>query len=338
MDFKNTIKFIKRDILSNNTNNFCAMSSIKYIVKLLTLYNSLNNNSKDKFTLWTLCIDDTCFDVLNEMNLKNLKLIKLEELEDERLLEIKEDRQENEYCWTLKSCLMEYILNEYSVPSIVYCDSDLYFFEDCSSIFEKLQRYSIYLTPQRDLDWVENKCGKYQAGLIGFKKDKEGLEALKWWKEQCLDWCYKIYDLENERWGDQKYLDKIPELFKNYVVETDFGINAAPWNSIYSKTYSLQEIKGKPYIKEDNVKVFHFACIEIFSQNKFDLWTMDKLEINNMQLRTLYIPYIEQLQKSINQILDVYPKFKDYLLAGEGNSISNAKTLFEYNKRRRVKI
>ena len=307
-------------------NNFCTISSIKYIVKLLTLYNSLKN--KSRFTLWVLCMDDASFKLLDKMNLKHLKLIKLEEVEDNRLLEVKKDRKENEYCWTLKSCLMEYILNKYSVSKVVYCDSDLYFFKDCSSIFKKLKKYSIYLTPQRDLDWVEKIYGKYQAGLIGFKNDDEGLKALRWWKEKCINWCYKINDLDNERWGDQKYLDKIPELFENYIVEKDLGINAAPWNSIYSKTYELKEKLRKPYIQKDSIKAFHFATMEIFNKNAFDLWSLGEIEMSNLQLRNLYIPYIEKLQKSIDQIIKIYPEFKSYL----STKTNNAKTLFEYEK------
>ncbi len=45
--------------------------------------------------------------------------------------------------------------------------------------FEEWGDHSIFLTPQRDRDWVEKMYGKYQAGLIGFKNDLYGLKKCK---------------------------------------------------------------------------------------------------------------------------------------------------------------
>ena len=82
---------------------------------------------------------------------------------------------------------------------MVYCDSDLYFFSDPTPLFKEWHESSVFLCPQRDLDWVEKKYGLYQAGLIGFKNDKIGLNSLRWWKKQCL---YPVCELEDDKFGD----------------------------------------------------------------------------------------------------------------------------------------
>ena len=61
------------------------------------------------------------------MSLINVKLLQVEELEDRELKAIKRKRKVNEYCWTLKSVLIEYLLVNYDLPSILYCDGDLCF-------------------------------------------------------------------------------------------------------------------------------------------------------------------------------------------------------------------
>ena len=106
------------------------------------------------------------------MNLENINIFKVEELEDDLLRKVKKEREINEYCWTLKAPLIEYLLTTHKLHSMVYCDSDLYFFSDPTPLFKEWHESSVFLCPQRDLDWVEKKYGPIRQGSLDLKMTK----------------------------------------------------------------------------------------------------------------------------------------------------------------------
>jgi hypothetical protein len=222
--------------------NFCTITGKDYILKVIALHHSLQKHTKH-YNLWICCIDTWTYSMLMKMNLENIVLIKVNAIEDDRLLKIKGERKTNEYCWTLKATFIEYLLQKYEINSIIYVDGDIFFFSDPKPIFDEWGDHSVFLCPQRDADWVEQKYGKYQAGLIGFKNEGYGLESLKWWKERCLEWCFA--KSENERYGDQKYLDKLFVHVPNVKVSENLGIDAAPWNCIYNNNSTFGATKPR---------------------------------------------------------------------------------------------
>ena len=98
-----------------------------YLIKILAFYYSLERNSEN-FHLWICCIDEDIYGSLSKINLKNASLIHLNMVEDRQLLAVKNTRKTNEYCWTLKAAVIRYVLMHYSIDSIIYCDSDMFFF------------------------------------------------------------------------------------------------------------------------------------------------------------------------------------------------------------------
>ena len=53
----------------------------------------------------------------------------------------------------------------------------------------------------------ELKAGKYCVQFVTFKNDARALEALIWWRDRCLEWCYNRF--EDGKFGDQLYLSLI---------------------------------------------------------------------------------------------------------------------------------
>lgn len=311
-------------------NYFCAIVGTEYVLKIIALHQSLMKNSKI-FTLWICCIDVFAYSILKEMNLNNVKLLQVDDIEDTNLKDIKRNRSVSEYCWTLKSVLIEYLLVNYNLPSVLYCDSDLYFFSDPNMIFKEWDDNSIYLCPQRDRDWVEEKYGKYQAGLIGFKNDFYGLKSVRWWKDKCLDWCSANPD--KGRFGDQKYLDLIPIYFPKVKISSNLGINAAPWNCIYNNNYIIDQNQNEVYIETDKLIVYHFACITIFNEQDFDLWSLGKLSIPNNILHLIYTPYLEEIQFNLTKLAEKLGEKTQRLLSIK--DISEAQTLYKDTQLRR---
>jgi len=274
-------------------------------------------------------MDTFTHDMLRHIDSEYISIVPIKTLEeDTEILKAKDGKAENEYCWMLKAPLMEYVLAQENIPSVMYMDSDLYFFKDPSQIFEHFTHHSIYLCPQRDMDYVEQKYGRYQAGLIGFKNDEEGRNALHWWKTKCLEWCRHEYD--GYRYGDQKYLDEIPQLFHSVKCEDNYGVNAAPWNCVYNKERSVEIRDEKPLINGDEIIVFHFACITIYSISEYDLWNLDKLEIPKDVLRKLYRPYVSDLMETTERLLEIAPDAGSRIFSDK--EPSEAKTFFVYDK------
>jgi len=330
---KNTQKRINPQFYNQQhdlNNHFCVIVGSEYVLKIIALQQSLMQYS-EKFTLWICCIDPFAYSLLKEMSLTNVNLLQVEELEDRELKAIKRKRKVNEYCWTLKSVLIEYLLVNYDLPSILYCDGDLCFFSDPNIIFEEWGDHSIFLTPQRDRDWVEKMYGKYQAGLIGFKNDLYGLKSVRWWKNKCIDWCSA--EAEEGKFGDQKYLDYIPIYFPKVKISNNLGINAAPWNCIYNNDYKIDKTKNDIFIENDKLVVYHFACITIFTENDFDLWSLGEISIPNNILNHIYTPYLERIQFVLKQLKDKFNKDTKQFLSKK--DINKAQTLYKDSQLRR---
>ena len=227
---------VKKPAIKAPLVHLCTISGSQYLFKVISLYRSLEAVS-DSFHLYVCCIDNNIYRILSKMHFIRCTLFRLDDIENGEIKPIRDTRGISELCWTLKSYFMMYLLKFKSLPSVIYCDSDLFFFSDPIRIIKEWGSQSIFLCKQRDLDWVENKYGKYQAGLLGFKNDDTGRRALDWWKNKCLTWCYHYEDTANNRWGDQKYLDELPGLFGSVTISENLGINAAPWNTVYNNNY-----------------------------------------------------------------------------------------------------
>ena len=287
-------KLSPKEPIASTNQNFCVIAGKEYCMKIMAFYESLVKNSNN-FNLWVCCTDAITYKFLNEKNLKNMHLIRVEEIEDDQLRAVKQERMINEYCWTLKSFVIEYILKNNDVEQVLYCDGDIYFFSNPDSIFNEWGFASIFLTPQRDLDWVEQKYGKYQAGIVGFRKDETGLAAVQWWKDRCIEWCSVVES--NGRFGDQKYLDQLPIMYENVQISSNLGVNAAPWNIIYNNNFKISLQGDKVFINNDPLVAYHFSCLTIYSSDKYDLWNMHQLNIQKEIMNYIYVPYLDILSK-----------------------------------------
>ncbi|WP_400246617.1 hypothetical protein AB3U99_07125 [Niallia sp. JL1B1071] len=319
--------------ISSTNQNFCVIAGKEYCIKIMAVYQSLVKNSEN-FNLWVCCTDAITYKFLNEKNLKNMHLIRVEEIENDQLRAVKQERMTNEYCWTLKSFLIEYILKNNDIEQVLYCDGDMYFFSNPESIFNEWGSASIYLTPQRDLEWVEQKYGKYQAGIVGFRKDETGLAAVQWWKDRCLEWCSVVES--NGRFGDQKYLDQLPIMYDNVRISTDLGVNAAPWNIVYNNDFKISLQGEKVFINNYPLVAYHFSCITIYDSDKYDLWSMHQLNIPKEIMNDIYVPYLDHLEALITSYQNSYPGIIRATLST--NDFIQAKTKYHSTKLKRKMI
>lgn len=216
-----------------------------------------------------LCMDAQSREILETLKLPDVAYLSLADIEDEALLAIKPTRNMAEYCWTLSPCLPWYVLqNNPHVGEITYLDADLYFFGSLQPLFDEIGEASITIIEHRfppPFKHLEMN-GRFCVEWVGFKRDEQGMACLARWREQCIEWCF--HRLEDNRMGDQKYLDAWPSTYSNLCILSHPGAGVAPWNySQYRFGYSAPQghtVDGAPLV------FYHFHQFQLLSNGGFD--------------------------------------------------------------------
>ena len=254
------------------TTTLCTLYNSYYLDKGLVLYDSLKACAHD-FELYVLCMDEKCFDVLNDIGAESLIPIKLTDFEsgDEKLLEAKSNRPFGQYCWTCSSSLILYILKKLNKAVCTYVDADMFFYRDPQILIDEMfnANKSILITPHRFTEYDKDKeqNGIFCVEFNTFCNNPDSLRVLEEWRNNCLESC-AIND--GVHYGDQKYLDKWPEVYSNLIyICSNPGAGIAPWNiGSYKMGETTQntifyKVSGK------NVPMFfhHFESITYISRS-----------------------------------------------------------------------
>ncbi|MCQ1528093.1 MULTISPECIES: hypothetical protein [Lutispora] len=275
----------------------CSLTSKSRVHHILALYESMMK-SNIKAQLFIFCVDKDSYFILKKMELHGTNIIDFSEPEEAVLKGIKNERKQNEYCWTLKPVALLYIFDNYcTIDQIIYADGDIYFFADPMVLIKRIKRWSVILTTHK----INEKAN---GGFVCFRRDKNGLEALNWWKEQCISWCYAYND--NGNFGDQGHLDKLKRLYKNVYYLKHPGMNTAPWNQ---KLYDIKVMDGIIYINDFRLIFFHFSGLRMLDKEAYTTcWKYDAKGF-------VYDYYIEVLRKKINEIEMLSPGFSQYFFS-----------------------
>jgi len=113
---------------------------------------------------------------------------------------------------------------------VTYLDGDLFFFDSPEAIFDELDDAAFAIIPHRYTAAIQHlrRYGVYNVGWVGARNEPDGLAAVKWWRERCIEWCYDHVD--GERFADQRYLDGLAARFPRVKAIANLGANLAPWN------------------------------------------------------------------------------------------------------------
>lgn len=292
---------------------FCMVVSRTRLIQAIACFLSLYKNM-DNFKVYILCVDEKCYEFLKEINLDKIVLVTIAELNREDLLAIKASRKLNQYCWTLKPGFIKHIFTlDDSINRVTYIDSDLFFYQNPNVIFENQPDASVLLSsgeiflPMYSKEFnqtMQTLTGNFNSGFISFKKDINGLQCVNWWDKMCVDSCTS--NPEDNKFGDQKYLDDMPFLFNNVYEITTQGINIGHWNYL----------KCKFTVSNDNVMVnnnklifYHFSGFRIIS--KYDIRQVH--EEDRVNIPFIYQIYKRALGKIIDDVEKIDPNFKEYI-------------------------
>lgn len=259
-------------------------------------------------------MDDISYDTLSKMSLEHATLIHLTDIENEELLHVKSSRKLYEYCWTIKAPLCIYVMDHYKeIDHIIYCDADMYFFSNPKSIHTEWKGHPVFLCRQRGTHELENLHGTYQAGLIGFKRNEQGMKTLHWWKDKCIQKCFDIY--EETSWGDQKYLEQIPNLFPDVKILGNIGINVAPWNLVMNNDHKVWQNNGAVFLDNSKLIAYHFGSILILNEHEIDIWKLEVLPFSDDVLNLIYVPYIKSLRHNGKTLMKIINTDMSFLYA-----------------------
>jgi hypothetical protein len=211
---------------------FCTISTFSHLFKTYALADSLHSWGG---SLSVLLVDDSNSDICEIP--ANVTIFRLEDLKDELALKIigKYRNESDKLRWSLKPIFLNYILK--ANDKVIYIDNDIFFFDNFTFLFEKLELYDILLTPHfypqnplKNQNWFEAnfKVGLYNAGFIAC--NQKAISALDWWAKACLYRCEK--NAVRGLWDDQKYLDLMPIVHSNTFILTHKGCNVAEWNAL----------------------------------------------------------------------------------------------------------
>jgi hypothetical protein len=274
---------------------FCTFFDSHFLIRGLALYESLRRHCAS-FTLFVLCMDRTCYDILRGMGLPGMVLIALEDFEkgDDSLLGAKENRSRVEYYFTCTPSLPLYILRHFSsLKQITYLDADLFFFANPSPVYEEIGHHSIALIPHRFSEGLRRmeERGIYNVGFLFFRRDSDGLAFLEWWRNKCLEWCFDR--VEGDRFADQKYLDRVPDLFHGVTIINHKGANLAPWNV---GNHRIRCNHQSVWVDDQPLIFYHFHGFRPITRWLYDPnLTVYKTSLTEEIKRGIYQPYVETL-------------------------------------------
>ncbi|HVI48792.1 MAG TPA: hypothetical protein VM802_28240 [Chitinophaga sp.] len=280
---------------------YCTLFDSNYLSRGLAMYRSLAAVCSS-FHLYVFAFDDKCLQVLRKMQLPNLTVISLEEFEDPELLKVKPTRNRAEYCWTCSSSTILYCIQKFNLGHCTYIDADLYFYTDPTVLMDEMGNHAVMITEHRYTPMYDKSklSGKYCVQYITFRNNRWGMEALQWWRNACLDWCYDRH--EDGKFGDQKYLDDWTTRFTNVWVLQNLGGGLALWNI---QQYDVFEVNGKLKCreiatgKEFDPVFYHFHYLKYFTDNTIEL---GRRIITPAVKELFYKPYIKALDESKKEI------------------------------------
>lgn len=290
--------------------NFCTLFDSKFLPYGLNLHHSLSEQC-DNFHLYIFAFDDKCFQILSNLKLARTTVISLSEFEDEKLLAIKPTRSKAEYCWTCTPSTILYCLKTFRLDNCTYIDSDIFFYDNPIDLINEMGQDEILLTLHRYTPKYDQSdlSGKFCVQFMTFYNKSEGIAALNWWRDACIDWCYAR--AEDGKFGDQKYLDDWEARFRKVHVLQNPGGAIAPWNI---QQYKLKMHEDELYVSMGNQKhrlnFYHFHGLRFLSEQKVNLC---EYNLSADVINLIYAPYISLFLTQYHKLKKIDPSL-DMLL------------------------
>lgn len=164
----------------------------------------------------------------------------------------------------VKPFFMRYLLEKFSLESLLYLDPDLYLTAPLTAVYNALLHSSIVLTPHMFSPPPEDGhspserdimlSGSFNLGFLGVKNNTDTINLMDWWSERLADNC--IVDLPNAVFVDQRWMDMAPSYFGGVRILRDVSLNVAYWN-LHER--QLERSGDKFLVNAVPLTFFHFS-------------------------------------------------------------------------------
>jgi hypothetical protein len=306
------------------------MLDASYLPRWLVMFSSLVRVCP-QFRMHVYCVDETAERVLAKLGLAQVEVVPIRELEefDPELATTRDGRSPKEYCLTARSsALLHTFARNPRIGILTLLDSDLHFYADPGVLLDELgSENSILLVPHRYSPgwehWAE-ETGEPNGGFVTFRNDQPAVDALQWWRERCIEWCYDR--VEPGRFTDQRYLHDWPQTRPGVRVLENPGGGLGPWNM---RRYRVER-HGDQFLVDGHPLVFvHFQSLQLYRGlamlRRYGLgtsvfsftpgqhpavWTTDPgWEISADDKELLWHPYVKKVMDAAAEIEAVEPGF-----------------------------
>lgn len=263
----------------------CTLFDKRYLEKGLALFESLNKHSS-YCKIHLLCLDEDVNSFFKDKDLyDNLKIItysiadlenrffelmSFKNLQLETNLDTPFNKKFVNYCWALTPFFCHYLLQYENVEHILYCDADLYFYDDVSKCLNDLGDDDIGIITHKHPYHLNGNTpsGIYNVGIVYFKNNENGKSCSEFWKNLLLN-PQNEYVEKYGTCGDQKYLELFPIKFKKVKVLDDFAYGS-PWSfDAYDYVDSKEVIYQN---KRQKILFNHFSHFTIKNETWSPSW------------------------------------------------------------------
>lgn len=285
---------------------YATIFDINYVVRAWALYRSLTPYLSDEATFAFYCVDDQAADCLERLAPSHARIIRPKAFETPDLARIKLTRGPGEFCWTSKPVLiLDCFAHDPSLDWALYVDADMMAFSDPAAKLPETG--DCLLTPHRcspAFGDIERIAGQFNAGFAAFRNTPGGHDIAQWWLARNLEACPARPT--GDIFGDQKYLDRIPQSFPHVAVSPDKGLNAAPWNIL---SYDLKRTAQGLTVDGDLLSLYHFQALRIHGRRLFNLYPGPMRLPSNVKT-LIYQPYIHALVAAFRDMDRISPKWR----------------------------
>lgn len=245
--------------------HYCTICTIDYLPKLMVLAQSMAHHC-EPFRLWVLAADRQTEMALAQLNLHSVAAIPLSAIEDDDCLADKENRKITEYLWGIKPTWILFLFNAFpEIQSLTYTDSDVRFYASIKSVFDEIKRVEQTLHRSVNLALEPHRFdptrahltifGKFNGGFLYVANSRWGRAGMKLWRDLCNEWCYHHLDEKNERFVDQRYLDRLYATVPGAYAIQHKGLHLAPW---HWDQYVFSHFGGRVFVDADPLVSVHF--------------------------------------------------------------------------------
>lgn len=274
---------------NNPVEHFVTLFDSNFLPMGMALHDSLMAHGRP-FHLWILCMDELVEEQLKRISLPNVTLMPLREAESRKMLSVKPGRTRGEYCWTLTPFTFQMVFDrDAGIQRVTYLDSDVFFFDSPLILLRELEEAGKHVlitehayAPEYSRGSLVN--GRFCVQFLTFRRTAQAEKVMRWWQERCLEWCFARS--EEGKFGDQKYLDRWPELFADEVhIVRQTEKTLAPWN--------VNLVEKKLHGRLAPV-FFHFHGFRITGPDTVQLYRFYKIGESGLRLYDLYFATLQK--------------------------------------------